>query len=144
VHPFPNSQSKKTILQEQQDGVNMETFPLSGDPGKPTIKKGMARGKLWMIKIILLLLVVSLAIFDTRLAGSHLARSFALFRKPSHAYTAFTFGISFWGFLLGLPFSFIPFRRLAWKHRFILASLCMMLTLLLLYLSFFMFKMIRH
>ncbi len=104
----------------------------------------MKRGHLWVLKISLILIATLLAVIDARLSYSHLLKSYIiLFRKPSSAYSVFTFGITFWGFVLGLFFAWIPFRKLSWVHRYVLASLGIMIVLLLIYLGGFLIKMVR-
>jgi hypothetical protein len=117
-------------------------------PGEETVLNPsgiakMRKGRLLLLKCSLLGCAVLLAFLDIRLAGSHLARSFVLFRKPHQAFPVFTFGVSFWSFFLGLPLALIPFKKLTYKHRYLLCSLFFVILLLLMYLVVFLYRMIR-
>jgi len=125
-------------------GNNISVEQLEAKPALKSTGRGkMKRGKLWIVKLGLLAIAVVLAIIDSRLTGSHRARNFNLFRKPALAYSVFTFGVSFWGFVLALPFALIPFKKLSYKHRYILVAFGIMIALLLTYLVIFLFRMKR-
>ena len=99
-------------------------------------EKGRKR-KYKFLKLRLLACVICLSILDIRLAGSHAVKTFHLFRRYSEAYPVFIFGVVFWGFILALPLAAFPVRKIAFRHRFIIAAFSVMIFMDLLYLFAF-------
>jgi tellurite resistance protein TehA-like permease len=110
----------------------------------PEEKRKIRRGKLWVIKLCLLIVTVILVVIDTRLASLHPAYTFIHFKRSSLAYSAFTFGVTFWSFLLAFPLALIRFRKLSFKHRYVLAGLGIMILLLSTYLAVFLISLRGH
>ena len=96
------------------------------------------------LKLLLLVLVILVTVLDIRLAGSHSARAFHLFRKAHQIVPVFVFGVPCWSFILALPLGLIPFKKLSYKNRYICSALLVIILLNLIYcLSFFVMS-VRH
>ena len=96
------------------------------------------------LKLLLLLFVILFSVVDIRLAGSHLARSFHIFRKAHQIIPVFVFGVSCWAFILALPLGLIPFRKLSYKNRYVCCALSLIILIDLLYLLSFVYMAICH
>ena len=113
----------------------MEELNLVKQPGKPSGRK---------LKILLFILVILVSELDIRLAGSHLAHAFHVFRKPHQIIPVFVFGFSCWAFILALPLGLVPFRKLSYKHRYLCSALFLILAMDLIYLLCFIYMSVRH
>jgi hypothetical protein len=109
----------------------------------PEEKKKIRKGKLWLIKLSLLAITIVLVVIDTRLTISHMANSFIHFRRASLVYSAFTFGVTFWAFVLAFPLALIRFGKLGFRHRFVILGLAVITSLLSAYLIIFLITLKR-
>ncbi len=96
------------------------------------------------LKLILLVCVVFFSVLDIKLAGSHMAHTFHLFRKAHQIIPVFLFGFTCWAFILALPLALVPFKKLSYKHRYMCSSLFLILLMDLAYLLSFVFMSLRH
>ncbi|MFI5149293.1 MAG: hypothetical protein ACHQRM_06130 [Bacteroidia bacterium] len=96
------------------------------------------------LTVFLFAAVIILSITDIKLAHSHLAKTFHLFRKDHQSYMVFIFGITFWAFVLALPLSTIRFRSLVFRKRYFLWVPLLMLVMELAYLFTFLFRSLFH
>jgi hypothetical protein len=96
------------------------------------------------VSLLLFVGVGILALIDIKLAHTHFAKGFTLFRKDAQSTMVFTFGITFWGFLLALPFSFFPFQGMIFRKRYFLWVPVCMLAMELAYLFAFLFRCVIH
>jgi Na+/melibiose symporter-like transporter len=80
---------------------------------------------------------ICITILNIRLAESSRVHAFHYFRKHSQAYPVFIFGVLFWGALLALPVAVLPFRKYAYKHRYLICAFLIMVLMNAIYLLSF-------
>jgi Na+/melibiose symporter-like transporter len=108
--------------------------PALGESSQ-TIKR-QAR-QIFFLKLRLAGMWICITVVNLRLAESHRVHAFHYFRKHSQAYPVFIFGILFWGSLLALPIAALPFKKYAYRHRYLLCAFLIMILMNAIYLLSF-------
>jgi hypothetical protein len=96
------------------------------------------------LKLVLFILAIFATVIDMRLAASHRAHAFHVFRKPHQIFPVFVFGVSCWAFILALPLGLVPFRKMTYQNRYVCSALFLILIMDLIYLLSFTYMSLRH
>ena len=100
----------------------------------------LAKRRKFFLILLAILTVLNITIVETGLINAP-----RIFGSDSpRMYSVFTFGIAIWGFILGLLFSLIPYKKAPYGKKYLLVSMIVMAVLDTYFLVMFCLLILLH